>query len=184
AVEPYGTQHVRERIHAHIVAPKGPLRTSARPSRTRGQAVRTRGQAGDSPRTHGQERRQLRHRAFSTTTSLSSRGHDARPTTLTGDLIMTKQPTPPRTADVDCGDTEGDVQVTARFRSLAPTMFMALRATGRATREFALLAGSLAMLALFATACASNNDPHATSPDRTQATMSVPGDDMSAMHEL
>lgn len=97
---------------------------------------------------------------------------------------MTKQPTPPSTADVECGDTDGDVQVTARFRSLAPTMFMALRATGRATREFALLAGSLSMLALFATACASNNDPHATSPDRIQATMSVPGDDMSAMHEL
>lgn len=134
---------------------------------------------------------------------------------------MKKNPTPATAAaDADCGDIEGDVHVTSRFRtarpldgadrakgratrgtdesesvtgpersmserlrSLAPTILMALRATGRSTREFALLSGSLAMIALFATACASNDDPHATSPDRTQASMSAAGDAMSALHQ-
>lgn len=65
--------------------------------------------------------------------------------------------------------TSPERSISERFRALAPTIFSQLRVTGHARGELALLAGTIAMLAVFVTACASSYEPPSPGTVRMEA---------------
>ncbi len=90
-----------------------------------------------------------------------------------------------RGTDDSESSTSPERSISERFRLLAPTIFMARRAAGHATREFALLAGSLAVLAMLSTACASSYEPPAPLASRVAASKFAAADhDMHGTERL